>query len=161
LDTIQKFFKRLWLLKERFVLVILLGFLAVNIYKIFDPKVEQLTVQARLGTPPQAELPEPRRGDAPGSYESLYRRNPLSYYSDAKLDGSNRLTAEEVGIHLIQIQKISDTKWRAQLRTKTPKWYNEGESFEEFTLEKINPEDQTVDVYAERFATSITLEIEQ
>ena len=51
-------------------------------------------------------------------------------------------------------------RWRAQLRTRsTTKWYDEGEEFEQFILEQVNPEDKTVVVYSEQYGRRFTLEM--
>ena len=142
-------------------MVLLLGVLAFNVYKIFVPREVEMTVPASAGQVPVPPVPEPQMTDAPGQYASFVRRNPFSYYSDAEVDTSGGLTAEEAGIHLIAIKEGIGGKWRAQLKTKVPKWYDEGESFEEFRLEEIDPVEQKVVVYANRFAKTVVLTIEK
>lgn len=162
MDKLQKFFKGFWRYKERLVLVVLLGFLAFRIYELFVPKELEAAQTSTSGTR-EAPQPPPNNPplDAPGQFAGLYRSNAFTYFSDAPSDGEGP-TAREAGIELVKLQEMPDGRWRAQLKTTvTRKWYYEGDPFEEFKLESINPEDQTVVVYAERFARTITLRLQQ
>lgn len=141
-------------------MLILLGFLGYNVYKIFVPTIADPVLPPLAGKVPEAKLPEPRMAEAPGQYATFVRRNPFSYYSDAETDGGVSLTAEEAGIQLIAIKEGIGGKWRARLKTKTAKWYDEGDSFEEFRLEEINHVEQKVVVYANRFAKTVVLNVE-
>jgi hypothetical protein len=161
LDKILKISKKLWLIKERLVLVVLLGFLAFNIYKIFVPKVPEVAARTTPGSPPAASVPFPVKTDGPGQYRALHTRNPFSYYSDAVLGGKSGVTAEEAGIHLLDLKQVGGGKWRARLKTKSTKWWDEGDSFEEFVLEKIDPESRTVIVYVTKLAKPVTLSVEE
>ena len=94
----------------------------------------------------------------PGGYANLYNQNPFWYYSGSRKSGEG-VTAEELGISLVQIQELGD-RARARIKTRTTtKWFDEGEPFEEFVLESIDPDDGTVVVYAESVAQRITLEL--
>ncbi len=161
MDKILKFFKKLWLFKERIVLVMLLGFLGYNVYKIFVPNDVEPVLPTRPGEVPVAKLPEPRMVDVPGSYRTLTQRNPFSYYSDAEIDPRGGLTGEEAGIKLLDIKEGAPGKWRARLKTKSSKWYDEGDSFEEFELQNIDPVGQTATVFAERFGKTVVLSVEK
>lgn len=158
MDKLQKFMKSVWRFKERFVLLVLLGFLAFRVYELFVPKALEAAPPDATGKR-DAPKPPPNNPpvDGPGQYASLYRSNAFTYFSDAPSDGEG-LTAKEAGIELLKLQEMPDGRWRAQLKTTvTKKWYYEGEPFEEFKLESINPDDQTAVVYAERFAKTVTL----
>lgn len=159
MDKLQKIFKGLWRYKERIVLVALLGFLGYRVYELFVPKVLEAAAPDQRGKPePPAPPPNKPPLDAPGQYAGLYRSNAFSYYSDTPTDGTS-LTGKEAGIELLKLQEMPDGRWRAQLKTSAKKWYYEGDPFEEFKLEKINPEEKTVVVYAERFAKTVTLRL--
>jgi hypothetical protein len=160
LDKILKLLKKLWLFKERLVLLILLGFLAFNIYKIFAPPALEVAERPTVGPEPVAEEPPLFRMDLKGQYSSLVDRGPFSYYSDA-LDSGDSVTGAKAGVELLQIKERADGRWRAKLKTKSTKWWYEGDSFETFVLEKIDPVEQTVDVYTEKFTRTITLTIEE
>lgn len=160
MDKLQKIFKGLWRFKERFVLVVLLGFLGYRVYELFVPKVLEAASPDLRGKPePPQPPPNNPSVDAPGQYAGLYRSNAFSYFSDAPTDVEGGVTGKEAGIELLNIKEGAGGKWRAQLKTSAKKWYYEGEEFEEFKLEEINHEEMTVVVYAERFAKTVTLRI--
>jgi hypothetical protein len=158
MDKLQKLMKSIWRYKERFVLVVLLCFLCFRVYELFVPKVMEAAVPEERGKP-DPPMPPPGNPpvDGPGQYAGLYRSNAFSYFSDAPTDGEG-VSGKEAGIELLNLKQMPDGRWRAQLKTSvTKKWYDEGEPFEEFKLESINPDDKSVVVYAERFARTITL----
>lgn len=159
MDKLQKIFKGLWRYKERIVLIALLGVLGYRVYELFTPKELEAGVVTSTG---EAQAPEIAPGapftDAPGQYATLVRRSPFSIYSDAKVD-VNGETPEELGLELLDIKDVGG-KWRARIRTNSArKWYDEGESFEEFVLESIDHEAGTAVVYVERIAKTVTLRL--
>jgi len=158
MDKIQKFFKGIWRYKERIVLVVLLCVLAFRVYELFVPKELEASAPVPAGPPPVPEIaPGTPLTDAPGQY-SLLRRSPFSIYSDAKVDAGT-MTPEELGLYLLDIKEVAG-KWRARIRTNSArKWYDEGENFEEFVLESIDPKAGTAVVYVERIAKTVTLRL--
>ncbi|MCF6286574.1 MAG: hypothetical protein L3K26_15470 [Candidatus Hydrogenedentes bacterium] len=160
MDKILKFFKKLWLFKERLFLVILLGVLALNIYRIFVPPVPEIVKSPPMPEPPVVEDPPRLRLDVKGQYTGLVDRGPFSYYSDTDLDASGNVV-KNAGVELLLIKQSASGRWRARLKTKSTKWWDEGDSFETFVLEKIDPVEQTVVVYVEKFAKSITLRVKE
>lgn len=159
MDKLQKILKGFWRYKERFVLVVLLGILGYRVYELFVPKVLEAAPPDQKG---KAEPPQPPPNnppvDAPGQYAGLYHSNAFTYFSDAPTSGEGGLTGKEAGIELVDLKEVRG-KWRARLKTVTTKWYDEGEEFEEFKVESINPDEKTVVVYAERFAKTVTLRL--
>lgn len=161
MDKLQKFFKGLWRFKERIVLVVLIGFLGYRVYELFNPKPLEPPPQTMIG---EADLPEqapnPPPPDAPGSYYNLIHRSPFSYFSDAIVDGKVGESPEELGLALLDLKQVSG-KWRVRLKTPAVKgkWYDEGEKFEEFILEKIDPDDKSVEIYVERIAKTVTVRL--
>lgn len=159
MDKLQKILKGIWRFKERFVFLVLLGFLAFRVYELFVPKVLEAAPKDETGNrdappPPPSKPPL----DGPGQYAGLYRGNAFTYFSDAPTTGEGGLTAKEAGIELLNLMEMPDGRWRAQLKTSvTKKWYDEGEPFEEFKLESIDPDEKSAVVYAERFARTVTL----
>ncbi len=160
MDKLQKIFKGLWRFKERIVLVALLGVLCFKVYELFVPK-ELEAAAVDLSGKPDPPAPPPNRPplDAPGQYAGLYRSNAFTYFSDAPTEGGTGLTGREAGIEMLDMKEVQG-KWRVQLKTgAAKKWYDEGEEFEEFKVESINPDEKSVVVYAERFAKTVTLRL--
>ncbi len=159
MDKLQKFFKGLWRYKERIVFVVMLGFLGYRVYELFVPKNPELPPAVEVGEAARPEIPPNMAApDAPEAYASLVRRSPFSYFSDAKT-GEGDDETEQLGLGLLAIRQVG-TKWRVKLRTPgvtRGKWYDEGEPFEEFVLEKINPEEKSVEVYSESIARTVTV----
>lgn len=161
MDKLQKILNGIWHYKERIVLVVLLGFLAYRVYELFNPTELDIVIAEERGEAAPPEIPpNPPAPDAPGEYRTLERRSPFSYYSDAKLDGDGGISPEELGLALLDIKEVGN-RWRARLRTPGAdrKWYWEGDSFEEFVLEEVNPEEGTAVIYVERLARSLTLRL--
>lgn len=160
MDKLQKIFKGIWRFKERIVLIALLGVLGFKVYELFVPKELDAAVTDLAGKP-DPPSPPPNRPplDAPGQYAGLYRSNAFTYFSDAPTEGGTGLTGREAGIELLDMKQVQG-KWRVQLKTgAAKKWYDEGEEFEEFKVESINPDEKSVVVYAERFAKTVTLRL--
>jgi hypothetical protein len=160
MDKLQKIFKGIWRFKERIVLVALLAYFGFRVYELFVPKELEAAVTDLSGKPdPPAPPPNRPPLDAPGQYAGLYRSNAFTYFSDAPTEGGTGLTGKEAGIELLDLKEVQG-KWRAQLKTGVAKkWYDEGEEFEEFKVESINPDEKSVVVYAERFAKTVTLRL--
>ncbi|MGI6138268.1 MAG: hypothetical protein ACOYI9_04485 [Candidatus Hydrogenedentales bacterium] len=114
------------------------------------------TDQESLGLPSRPPM-VPTDG-VPGTYTSLYERNPFWYYgSTTDSRDSQQIRPEDLNITLLKIQDVSGRP-RAQLRTaSTTKWYSEGEQFEEFELISIDAEEESVVIYSERYARQFTL----
>ncbi len=167
-DKIRKIGKWFWLNKERMVLICMVAFLCYQVYQVVYPPPREESVshpRPDKEIPKDARPPEPSRRppiDLPGSYASLSNQNPFWWYSGSssasKDDGE--ITAEDLGLELLAIREVGDS-WRAQLNTRTVRrrWYNEGEQFEEYILEEINPEEGTAVVYSERYARKYDLEL--
>lgn len=169
----------IWLVKERMVLVVMVVFLVYRVYQVvYPPPMEEGPVirapKARLPEDAaernelvqQATLPPPPPPRellaVPGNYAIVHRNNALWYYS-AQRDtaGQGEVTAQSLGLSLLDIQRVG-TRLRARLQTRsTARWYNEGEKFEEFELLQINPEQETVEVYAEQHGRRLTVQLQR
>lgn len=165
-DKLRKAGLWVWYFKERILLLVMVGALAFQVYQLLNP------------APPEASkpLPAPRRemaedvdpsirppqpGPVPqdtGAPETraLVDRNPYWYYSSTgESKGSDEVPADL--IQLVKIQKIGE-RVRCQLRTKTTtKWYEQGDKFEEFTLEAIDPVANTATVFVESYGKRVDL----
>ncbi len=166
-DKLRKAFGWIWYNKERMVLVVMVAILCYRVYQVMNPPPEEgpthypppITDTAQI--PAEAMPPVPPETvpiDVPGNYSNLYRQNPFWYHSGDRARSEDKaLTPEDLDIELLAIREVSG-RWRAQLRTQTTRaWYDEGEEFEEFVLEQINPEQQSVVIYAARYAERLTL----
>ena len=149
------------------VLVVMVVILCYRVYEVMNPPPEEgpanypppITDPERI--PPEARPdipPETVSIDVPGSYSNLYRQNPFWYHSgERRASEDQALTPEELNIELLAVREVNG-RWRAQLRTETARgWYDEGEEFQEFVLEQINPEEESVVIYAARYAERLTL----
>lgn len=166
-DKLRKVLGWIWHNKERMVLVVMVVILCYRVYEVMNPPPEEgpanypspITDRARI--PPEAQPPVPPETvsiDVPGNYSNLYRQNPFWYHSGERTGaGEQAVTPEDLDIELLAIREVNG-RWRAQLRTQTTRdWYDEGEEFEEFVLEQINPEENSVVIYAARVAERLTL----
>lgn len=165
-DKLRKAALWVWLMKERIVLLIMVGVLCYQVYQVFGP--QEVVDEIRLRPPAttmegaRADLVPPNPGFAPprpvpGGYANLYNQNPFWYYSGSR--GAGATSQADLEISLVQIQKVGN-RFRAKIKTRSAsKWYDEGDAFEEFVLESISPDDETVVVYAESLAKRITLEL--
>ncbi len=173
-DKLQKAGAWLWYNKERMVLVIMVVIFGYRVYRVVtpppapdcpllqQPKNELPTEpeeQQQLGLPGN---PAPRPPmDVPGSYATLFTRNPFWYHSgqQSEQSGQQEVTAESLNIQLLDIQEAAGGRLRARLRTKSlTSWYSENAQFEEFELQRINKEDQTIEVYSERYGRTFVIQ---
>lgn len=161
----------LWYNKELLVLLVMVGILGYRVYGVVSPppppKWSALPrPQTELPADP-AELqgielpgdPTPRPPmDVPGSYAALYNRNPFWYYSgQQKQDTKQEVTAADLNIKLLDIQNAGG-RLRAKLRTQsTTAWYSENDQFEKYELQRIDPDNNSVEIYSERYARTFTL----
>ncbi|MBX3177298.1 MAG: hypothetical protein KF886_08060 [Candidatus Hydrogenedentes bacterium] len=159
MDKLQKFFKAIWRYKERIVFVVLLGVLGYRVYQLFNPQEPVSAASPPTGAPEPPQIaPNAPSPDPPGQYYNMIHRSPFSYYSDAEVD-PNRVRPEDLGLQLLDIKPVGG-KLRARVKTESArKWYDEGESFEEFILESIDAEDRSAVVYVERLGQSVTLRL--
>ena len=166
MDKLQKAGVWLWYNKERMVLIAMLVTLGYRGYQVFSPPPppnwERLQMPKDIFPEDPAELeglnielpgspPVRPPMDIPGTYVSLYNKNPFWYYSgQQKNESEQTVTAEQLNITLLDIQDAGGNL-RARLRTTSAtKWYSENEQFEEFELLRINPDDNTVEISSER-----------
>ena len=161
----------LWYSKELIVLLVMVGILVYRVYGVVNPPPPPKWTKlprplTELPTDPAAlqgiELPgdpTPRPPmDVPGSYAMLYNRNPFWYYSgQQKQDSKQDVTAADLNIKLLDIQNAGG-RLRAKLRTQSATaWYSENDQFEKYELQKIDPDNNTVEIYSERYARTFTL----
>ena len=170
MDKFLKIGKWLWRMKERFLLVIMVFFLILRVYRIiypppgpdvFDEEPPRSTIPEEYdGSPPKS--PGPFDYPSSANYEELITKNPFWVYSSAAVsEFSDEVTPEDLNITLLRIQRRSDGTYNAQLRTKARRWYREGEHFESYIVESIDPEAGTCDVYSEQLGRVITLSLEE
>lgn len=108
--------------------------------------------EGRPPMPPANPLPP-----APVPYNALVKDNPFA----ATSTGSSGPTGaeERPPLALLAIREWGDGTYRAQIYTRTRKWYEEGEQFETYQLISINPEEKTVEIFSEQHGRSFTYEV--
>lgn len=167
MDKIAKLGAWLWLYKERLVLLVVVCVLCFRVYKVIVPDTIDLPkVAARPepvppDNPPQEIAPEtepaPYRAPLEQPRSALVRQNMFWYYADG--GGQTAETEEKVDLELRGIITLPDGAPAARISSGggRPKIYKEGEEFEQFKLESIDAENETVKVYAESLSRTITL----
>lgn len=163
MDRLRKIGKWLWLNKERLILVVMLVYLGMRVYKVFEPiqDVEKLVKAPGNALPEGVVPPSPPEGRPPrrppGQYSTLVNRNPFFFHATTARSSQDE---ERWNITLLQLQEPVPGKLRARIRTEsTTKWYNLNESFEEYELQDISMAEQTCTVYSSRYQKSKVLEV--
>ncbi len=103
--------------------------------------------------------PAPRPAmDVPGTYATLYNRNPFWYYSgQQKQDTKQEVSAADLNITVVDVQNANG-RLRARLRTPSgTAWHVENDTFDNCELRKIDPDNNAVEIYSERYARTFTL----
>jgi hypothetical protein len=166
-DKLRKIADRLWYNKERIVLAIMLLVFAWNMYRVlYPPPAKPLAKEHKLpkvtddGTLPSQPVPRGPDVRAMTSWKTVYTPSPFWYYAVQSGKSGDEGKDKDAGIHLRQIKEMGGGVFRAQLETTARKWYSEGDKFEQFELQKIDPDAQTVRVYSERLGQVITLSVE-
>ena len=131
------------------VLAVLVVILCSRIYRMLNPILDQ-TASAVLPGPARNELP--RNAEKPpltlppdvryeqGDWSSLSRRNPFFW---ANVTGSGEVSDDGVpqDLKVLRILEIREGVYRARIKTQSStKWYDEGDEFEIYTLERIDAE---------------------
>ena len=164
-DKLRKFIERLWYFKERLVLIIMVGILGWNVYRVATaPEMAKLARHQppkteNDGTLENPPLPAPAAIRMPGQWKSVYTPSPFWYYSSPTEGNAQKKGDEDPGIKLVRIQKMPNGKMRAQLKTGSTKWYNEGAKFESFELMKIDADNNSCQVYSERLGKVVVLTV--
>ncbi|HOF41530.1 MAG TPA: hypothetical protein PLD73_15780 [Candidatus Hydrogenedentes bacterium] len=119
--------------------------------RIPDPTnlpAEWTEAQGKPPVPPANPLPP-----SPVAYNALVKENP---FTAATVE---RSTPDGPGgrpnLRLLAIREWGDT-YRAQIQTRTRKWYAAGESFETYQLVSIDPDAGTVVIFSEQDGQNYT-----
>ena len=109
---------------------------------------EEWTVeQGRPPAPEASPLPP-----SPVAYNALVKDNP---FTAANTPTDRGRDTDQPKISLLAIREWGDT-YRAQIQTRTRKWYEAGESFETYQLVSIDPDAGTVEIFSEQHGRSFT-----
>ncbi len=109
---------------------------------------EEWTVeQGRPPAPEASPLPP-----SPVAYNALVKDNPFTAATDRK---DVDTTGGPPNIRLLAIREWGNT-YRAQIQTRTRKWYEAGESFETYQLVSIDPDAGTVEIFSEQHGRTYT-----
>jgi hypothetical protein len=109
---------------------------------------EWTEAQGKPPAPPANPLPP-----SPVAYNALVKDNPFTAATDERRpqDGPGA----PPNLRLLAIREWGDT-YRAQIQTRTRKWYAAGESFETYQLVSIDPEDGSVVIFSEQDGQNYT-----
>ncbi|NIA16366.1 MAG: hypothetical protein GWP08_20085 [Nitrospiraceae bacterium] len=152
---------KIWYNKERIVLVVLIGVLCLNVYRLLNPPKEP---PEKRHTHPRGgpveldplDMPEPPKIPPLKSWNSIYTPSPFWYQTSGDGDSQSK-DNPAADIKLLKIAKVRD-KYRAQIQTRSLKgWYNEGDPFESYELISIDPDNGTCEVRSEGAGGVITL----
>lgn len=173
LTILRKAGERIWLLKEKMVLLILVAILCFRVYVVLSTYSAEgslegedsrngITPTPRPATarPADVGLPPPRPDlPRPMDYSGLIRRNPFTVWGVAREDASERTPSERIDVSLIRIVRWGDGTYRAEISVKgdKPKRFEEGEPFVSYRLERIDPETQTVVIFSEEHNRSFVV----
>ncbi|GMV99099.1 MAG: hypothetical protein AMXMBFR84_02380 [Candidatus Hydrogenedentota bacterium] len=176
MDQIQKFGLMLWAVKEKIVLACLVAILSWQVYKVVmsangadagvsvgpvtPPKPELTDLQA-IGAESPGPPPEPIRVQ---EFTALVRRNPFTVYGNEAGESSGSTQVEEkLDLTLERIVPWRDNTVRAQIRTKTSRAepYYEGQSVEDFRVDKIDAEKQEVTIFSFKHQKQFVLKVGQ
>lgn len=144
------------------VLIVMLVVLIQRVFELFKEPEARVEKRIERPGPPPEELQPPAvppapRIDTKGAYSQLDRRNPFTMTGGAA-GAATEVTAESLGLKLRRIQPTNGVL-RAQIDTESAKrqWYSEGDTFEAYVLQSIDPEAKTVVVYATEYERAFTL----
>jgi len=166
LTIAQKTGTWIWRQKEKMVLLLLVGFFGVRVFQVvYGPGI--VLEDGPKPKPPAEAMglpPSPQEKPRPPEFQSLVSRNPFSIYGLSAPDKSDRELQEQIDLILIRIVSWQGDSYRAEMQRATetrPKRYEEGEVFGDYQLLEINPEANTVTVYAREYDRNFTLEAQQ
>lgn len=153
-----------WRYKERVVLAAMVCVWGLRVYRVLEP--EKISSE-RPPSPPKSEVPEGMipgapplmvERDRPMDVSSLVRMNPFTAVGGGGAAESATRT-EDPGISLQKITRWRDGSYRAEVVTKTSKTFrvSEGEQFENFTVNRIDPDTNTVEVFSNELDKTIVL----
>ena len=166
LTIAQKTGAWIWYQKEKIVLLVLVAFCCVRAYQVVYGKPPDLPE----GPPPKPADDIPGLPDAraekprPTEFQSLVQRNPFSVYGITTGGTTDTEGDERIDLNLLRIVSWHDDSYRAEMQRSNetrPKLYEEGEVFGDFELINIDPEANTVTVYAREYDRNFTLAAQQ
>ncbi len=173
LSQLQKAGSWLWSQKEKMVLIALVGVLCYRVYVVVFPPDTKSTAQTTLSamrpaaakepTLPTVIPPWPPNKQVMADASGLVRRNPFTIYGVQGDDGPSTTTDETtIPVTLTGFRKWRDGTMRALLLVSGDRVrpYAERESFGSYTLESIDADGKTVEVYSQEFDKVFTLQVQ-
>jgi len=167
LTILQKTGAWIWNQKEKMVLVILLCVFGFRVYQVVNgpPPAPPDDTTKKVAPDDTPDLPGPRQARAPKvNYQSLVQRNPFSVYGVSIGGDESRDGDQRIDLTLVRIVPWHDGSYRAEMvssRDTRTRRYEEGEPFEGYRVETIDPVANTVTVYSSEHERSFTLEAQQ
>ena len=172
MNKIRKILRWVWLSKERMVLAVMVCFLCYRVYRVVNPVPDE--VSDGLYPPPGSTVPNDV--ETPGTpppvpplplidpliERELVRRDPFVWVSPGERGSSVGGDDIDISLKVLRIQEPSPGRFRAQIQTaSTKKWFSEGDPFETYVLESIDPDAGCCVIYAESLEKRIERCIEE
>jgi len=167
LTILQKTGVWIWNQKEKMVLVVLVCVFGFRVYQVVSgPPPAPPEPKKTTGAPEEdPELPGPRPDkSAKADFQSLIQRNPFSVYGVSAAGSEDRDGEPRIDLTLLRIVPWNDGTYRAEIvssRDSRARRYEEGEPFEGYRVESIDPAGNTVTVYSSEYERSFTLQAQQ
>lgn len=169
MNWLRKIGNWLWLNKERMVLAVMVCILIFRVYQVLNPGAEG--INTGVFQPPRDQIPadDPRLPQLPPlvspnpvseDWSKLWRFSLFTYRQPRQggPGGRSPNQSEELDLTLLQIRSKGDGTWLAQIKTASrTAWKEKGESFEQYTLQEIDPDTQCVTIFSEQRQQPLTI----
>ena len=164
MEQLRKIGIACWDVKEKVVLVLMVLLLGYRVFILLknQPEADGFTINIEepttyfKGDPPGP--PERPVIDSPPPITPLVRNDIFLYVrKSTRNDGPGNLDSDDANVKVLMITDDGDGGYKARITTGVArKFVSEGDSFESYTLMKIDKDNDCVEIYSE--STSSTFE---
>lgn len=113
----------------------------------FD-QLDEIEWDKKPPTPPNVPIPP-----AAVAFDALVKGNPFAVLA-TQIEGPVIEEEERPNLRLLDIKQWPDGSWRAQIQTRARRWFAEGDKFEAYELQRIDPDAQTVEIFSTQHGKS-------